>query len=248
MITNEDLVNKVTEYVEAYMNKFDGSHDFNHIKRVVGIAHRISSSITSSSPTDTTDTQTSALDPTIITLAALLHDVGDQKYLAEGQDPATQVRDLLLNLGASPSLASKVQSICLAVSFTSEIKDPSHALDLIDKHPELAVVQDADMLDAIGAVGIGRLFTYGGARTDRNMHGSVEMMDWKLFRLEGMMKTEKGKEMAREATKRMRTFREWWGEEIGNEEFGASVLKRMVEWSTEDGSSTDIAESDADQN
>ncbi|PVH87720.1 HD domain-containing protein [Cadophora sp. DSE1049] len=242
MATNDDLIKSVTEYVETYMNKFDGSHDFNHIKRVVGLAHRIStSSITSSTPIDSTSTQVPpTLDPTVITLGALLHDVGDRKYLTEGQDPSTQVRDLLLSFGASPSLAQKVQAICLGVSFSSEIKDPSHVMNLIAQYPELAVVQDADRLDAIGAVGIGRVFTYGGARTERDMHGSVEMMDWKLFRLEGMMKTEKGREMARERTEKMRMFREWWGEEMGIEEVGMKVLEQAK--AVDEGSSTEVTD------
>lgn len=246
MTNNEDLIKKVTEYVETYMNKFDGSHDFNHIKRVVCLAHEISSSIDSAHPTCNNNKQLSpSLDPTVVTLSALLHDVGDRKYLTEGQDPTTQVRDLLLSFGASESLAQKVQAICLGVSFSSEIKDPSHVMDLIAQYPELAVVQDADRLDAIGAVGIGRLFTYGGARTERDMHGSVAMMDWKLFRLEGLMKTEKGREMAREATRRMELFRGWWGEEIGTEEFGAKVLEEAK--AMDQGSSTDVTDGETSE-
>tara|TARA_R110002060_G_scaffold45497_2_gene56822 strand:+ start:1063 stop:1809 length:747 start_codon:yes stop_codon:yes gene_type:complete len=244
MTTDYDLIEKVTDYVETYMDQFDGSHDFNHIKRVVGLAHEISSSTKSAHPLVTNDKQDSpVLDPTVITLSALLHDVGDRKYLTEGRDPTTQVRALLLNFGASESLAQTVQAICLGVSFSSEIKDPSHVTNLIAQYPELAVVQDADRLDAIGAVGIGRLFTYGGARTERNMHGSVEMMDWKLFRLEGMMKTEKGKEMAREATRRMEMFRGWWREEIGTEDFGEKVLEEAK--AVDEGSSTDVTDGEA---
>ncbi|KAH6713825.1 hypothetical protein DL95DRAFT_389851 [Leptodontidium sp. 2 PMI_412] len=238
MTNNEDLIEKVRDYVEIYMNKLDGSHDFNHIKRVVGLALLISSSITASTATNST-TSAPSLDPTVITLGAMLHDVGDRKYLQEGQDPATQVRDLLLDFGATPSLAEKVQTICLGVSWNSEMKDPSRVMKLIAQYPELAVVQDADRLDAIGAVGIGRVFTYGGARTTRDMHASVEMMDWKLFALEETMKTEPGRRMAREATKRMRLFRDWWAEEVGVEAAGAAVLKVM-----NGESSTDVTEGD----
>ncbi|KAL2069640.1 hypothetical protein VTL71DRAFT_14319 [Oculimacula yallundae] len=227
MPQNENLISKVRCYVESYMNKFDGSHDFNHIKRVVGLAHVISSSVISSSTKDNPKI-TPILDPTVITLSALLHDVGDRKYLQEGQDPTTQVLNLLLNFGASPSLAGKVQTICLGVSWNSEMKNPAHVLNLIAQHPELAVVQDADRLDSIGAVGIGRLFTYGGAKTTRDMHAAVEMMDFKLFELEKTMKTEPGKRMAREATERMRMWREWWGDEVGLEGVGTVVLDEAV--------------------
>ena len=76
-------------------------------------------------------------------------------------------------------------------------------------------MQDADRLDAIGAVGIGRMFTYGGARTERSMGGTVAHLDEKLVRLEGMMKTAVGREVARERGERLRVFRGWWVEEGG---------------------------------
>ncbi|KAG5967122.1 hypothetical protein E4U58_002287 [Claviceps cyperi] len=97
-------------------------------------------------------------------LAALLHDVGDKKYLEPGQDPLRQVHEVLLSLGASEPLAQKVQAICSGVSYSSEVQDPEKVTRLIEEHPELAVVQDADRLDAIGAVGIGRAFAFGGAK------------------------------------------------------------------------------------
>jgi uncharacterized protein len=46
MAHQQDLIKKVSKYVEKYMNQFDGSHDFNHIKRVVGMSHLIYSQIT----------------------------------------------------------------------------------------------------------------------------------------------------------------------------------------------------------
>lgn len=101
------------------------------------------------------------------------------------------------------------------MSYTSEVKDPAHVTALIEAHPELAVVQDADRLDAIGAVGIGRMFTFGGAKTARSMAGTMEHLDEKLVRLEGMMKTAVGREVARVRGERLAVFRGWWGQEVG---------------------------------
>lgn len=106
------------------------------------------------------------------------------------------------------------------MSYSKEIKDPERVRRLIGEHPELAVVQDADRLDAIGAVGLGRMFTFGGAKTGRPMGESMEHLDEKLLLLEGMMKTVEGRRLARERTQRLRTFKEWWGEEAG---FGREV-------------------------
>lgn len=224
MAQRDPLISKISAYVETYMNQFDGSHDFNHIKRVVGLSHQIASRITDASTETQSAVTAPPLDLRVITLSALLHDVGDKKYLKEGDDEATLVRDALLTRGADPALAAKIQTICLAVSYTSEVQDRAYVRALIARYPELAVVQDADRLDAIGAVGIGRVFTYGGAKTKRGMQEGVEMMGQKLFRLEAMMKTVPGREIARGYTERLRIFRGWWDEEVANEQFGSVVL------------------------
>ncbi|KAH9892282.1 HD domain-containing protein [Xylariomycetidae sp. FL2044] len=202
---DEGLVKSVTEYVKAYMANYDGSHDFNHIRRVLGLARYIH--------TQSPNTSTPPRDPQVVVLGALLHDVGDKKYLKPGEDASTLVRDLLTSLGASSELAEKVQTVCLGVSYSSEIKDPARVQDLIKTHPELAVVQDADRLDAIGSIGIGRVFTFTGARTQASMDNSIQHFHDKLLRLEGMMKTDVGRRLARERTERMHEFLKWWGEE-----------------------------------
>ncbi|KAH6652860.1 HD domain-containing protein [Truncatella angustata] len=200
---DQKLVATVTDYVKQYMAKYDGSHDFNHIQRVSGLARHIYAN----SP------DREALDFQTIVLGALLHDVGDKKYLKPGEDASTLVLDLLLSYGADEQLAHKVQTICLGVSYSSEIKDPARVQDLIKQYPELAIVQDADRLDAIGGVGIGRCFTFGGAKSERAMDETVQHFDDKLVRLQGMMKTEVGRQLAKERTERLIIFQKWWVEE-----------------------------------
>jgi uncharacterized protein len=224
MALQRDLIIRSSKYVEEYMDQFDGSHDFSHIRRVLGTAHQIYSQITKASTGNSPNNGKHPLDLAVITLCALLHDVGDRKYLKEGENQKTLVRDMLLSFGADIELAMKVQTICLAVSYSEEKKDPAYVQDLIAKYPELAVVQDADRLDAIGAVGIGRVFTYGGAKTTRGMEGSIEMTEIKLFELERMMKTGPGREIARERTERLRIFRGWWDEEAETGSLGSKVL------------------------
>lgn len=80
--------------------------------------------------------------------------------------------------------------------------------------------------DSIGAVGIGRLFTYGGAKAPhRGMGGSVDHMGEKLYKLEAMMKTAAGKEMARVRTERLRVFESWWDEEMAAGNVGEEVIE-----------------------
>ncbi|OAA55385.1 HD domain protein [Cordyceps fumosorosea ARSEF 2679] len=200
---DEALVTRVTDYVKEYMSHYDASHDFNHIQRVLRLATHIQA-------------RTPNTSPAVVTLGALLHDVGDKKYLGPGEDASRLVRDLLESYGADPALAETVQAVCLGVSYSSEVKDPGRVAALIETHPELAVVQDADRLDAIGAVGVGRTFAFGAAR-GRPLEDTVAHFEEKLLKLEGMMKTPTGRALARERAQRIRLMHEWWLEETGDE-------------------------------
>jgi uncharacterized protein len=216
---NAALIPKVSAFVEKYMSKYDGSHDFNHIRRVVGLAHLIYTEINGNkSQNSNADDEELELDLHVITLGALLHDVGDKKYLEPGQDANTLVLSTLLSFGAPEELAIKVQRIVLGVSYSSEIKDLAQVQALIQRYPELAVVQDADRLDAIGAIGIGRTFTFGGAKGAKHMGETIDHFDDKLVKLEGLMKTIPGKRMAKERTERLISFKSWWVEEKGDAE------------------------------
>ncbi|PQE33863.1 hypothetical protein CJF32_00010888 [Rutstroemia sp. NJR-2017a WRK4] len=230
----QELITKVAVYLETYMKKYDGSHDFHHLERVLGLSHAIYEELKTTKSASSVPQP--ALDPTIITLSALLHDVGDRKYLRKGDDPSIMVRDLLLGFSAEQGLAEKVQIICSGVSYSSEIKDRDHVRTLIAQYPELAIVQDADRLDAIGAVGVGRVFAYGGALVDPNrqdMEGSIAMFEIKLFKLEGMMKTEPGRQMAKERIAILRTFRKWWDKEVKVADLGAAILSSASQSHTE---------------
>ncbi|KAL2148672.1 hypothetical protein VTH82DRAFT_1819 [Thermothelomyces myriococcoides] len=204
---DDPLVQAVRSRVSTYMQNYDASHSWDHIERVVAMAHHI---YTNSDPAFQ-----STLDLRTIHLAALLHDVGDRKYLKPGEDPTTQVQTLLLSHSCPPDLATRVQTICSAVSYSTERADPERVASIVATHPELAVVQDADRLDAIGAVGIGRMFTFGGAKTARSMADTMEHLDEKLVKLEGMMKTDVGRAVAKERTERLLVFKGWWNEETG---------------------------------
>lgn len=197
------------------MSHYDASHDYKHIQRVLSLALSIleKEQIRKSTSPPTNGAQIQ-YDTTLVTLGALLHDVGDKKYLEPGQDANTLVRDALLKRGAPSLLADRVQDLVLHVSFSTEKKDPQKIKDKIASIPELAIVQDADRLDAIGAVGIARCFTFGGAKGRANgLETSVEHFHEKLELLEGMMKTETGRELAKERTERLRIFRGWWESE-----------------------------------
>lgn len=197
----------IRQYVEQYMSRFDSSHDYQHILRVLGLSKLILRQEHMRYP----DMQ---YDIKAVFLAAMLHDVGDRKYVQPGEDPEHQIAELLLAHGATAELALKVQTIVKNVSYSNETKAPRMVQAVLQNYPELGIVQDADRLDAIGAVGIARTFAFGGAKApERGLQGCVDHFGDKLERLEAMMKTETGRELAQERTLRLQVFKQWWIDE-----------------------------------
>jgi uncharacterized protein len=197
-------VRKIYEFVEDFFTnpKFDASHDFRHVKRVVNTAISICDTETA--------TNAAPLDLYTVILGALLHDVEDKKY-AQSKDA---IHNALLEVGMPEDEALKLQDLVEGVSYSTEKKDPAKVETTIAEIPELAVVQDADRLDAIGAIGVARCFAFGGAKGARSLEDSIEHFHEKLFLLEGMMKTDTGRRMAAERSRRLREFVGWWNGEI----------------------------------
>lgn len=201
------LFSAINTHVYTYMSQYDSSHDYQHILRVVSNANRILQDERKTNSATTYDT-------TSLFLAALLHDVGDHKYAKAGEDTENQVRNILLNHGASADLAARVQIIVKHVGYTNEVRNPQSVIDVLAQYPELAIVQDADRLDAIGAVGIGRCFSFGAAKfPDQPMGRAIDHFEEKLYKLEGMMKTDSGKRSARRRTDLLKDFAKEWREE-----------------------------------
>jgi uncharacterized protein len=140
------LLRKAAAHVDRALAADATGHDPSHIRRVRALADRIAR------------TEPRA-DPAVVSLGALLHDLGDWK-LGGPEDAAAR---LLRSLGATSDLVRRVDAVCREVSFKGAgVKDRPTSL-------EARIVQDADRLDAIGAIGVGRAFAYGGAK-GRAMH------------------------------------------------------------------------------
>lgn len=206
---HKDLFASINAYVHAYMSSsdHDNSHDYHHILRVLSNTNRILRSEQQAHPDVKYDTSA-------LFLAALLHDVGDHKYAKAGEDVANMVSVLLVERGAADELAMKVQTIVQHVGYTNETKDPQSVIDVLAKYPELAIVQDADRIDAIGAVGVARCFAFGGAKKQgQPMAAALEHFDEKLVKLPDMMKSESGRDMAKERKKFLVHFAKQFEEE-----------------------------------
>lgn len=216
----EKLIAETEAYIKAYMKQYDASHNYQHIQRVRSLALKIENGerlLSLKRRSDPSEKTSYNYHIDLIILASLLHDVGDKKYAGpnKNEDDKATIGSFLIGKGASEELVRKVERIVMHVSYSSEIKDSQKVLDVIAQIPELAIVQDADRLDALGAVGIGRTFTFGGAR-GREMEETIQHFEDKLENLEAHMKTETGRAMAKERTRRIKQFRSWWVEETGN--------------------------------
>ena len=141
-----------------------------------------------------------ACDPQIVSLAALLHDADDHKLFSTEHN--ANARRFLEEHGIAPETTER---ICAAINAVSFSKNKG-------KRPETAegrIVQDADRLDALGAVGIARTFAYGGGH-GRPPEESIAHFHEKLLLLKDMMNTEKGREIAEERHAFLEAFlREW---------------------------------------
>ncbi|RMD44014.1 hypothetical protein DV735_g1137, partial [Chaetothyriales sp. CBS 134920] len=199
------MISQVYNFTQDFFKnpKFDASHDFDHVRRVVHNAMVILERERPANPN---------LDAFLVLLGALLHDVEDKKYTET--KTGSPLLKMLHEYGVDQRVApAVVKQLVDGVSYSSEIKDRAAVVELISRIPELAVVQDADRLDAIGAIGIGRCFTFSGAKAIRSLDDSIEHFQDKLLKLESMMKTETGREMAAERSRRIRIFMGWWKDE-----------------------------------
>ena len=140
---SKKLIEKTRLYVEKELADDGSGHDWWHVYRVWSIAKKIS--------------QKENADQTIVELAALLHDIADWKF-NDGDESAgpRQVAAWLNKNGVDPGLVDEVCEIISTLSYKgASIATPMRTI-------EGKIVQDADRLDAIGAVGIARTFAYGG--------------------------------------------------------------------------------------
>ncbi len=196
------MIERAIEYVKAIFDGDGSGHDFDHTMRVYRMADRIA--------------REESADLRIVALAALLHDVDDRKLSPETYEHKDRAVAFLRRNGMNDTDIQKIVSIISQISFSAGNGRPDTV--------EGMCVQDADRLDAMGAIGIGRAFAFGGSR-GRRMHdpqwqersSSIQHFYDKLLLLKDLMNTETGRRLAQERDLFMRTFleqfyAEWNGE------------------------------------
>ena len=186
------LVRKAILYVEALFRGNSGGHDAAHTLRVYHNAMRIADG-------------EPGCDREITALAALLHDADDRKLFHTEHNANARA---FLNEHGVP--AERIERICGAVNSVSFSQNRGR----VPETAEGRIVQDADRLDALGAVGVARTFAYGGQQ-GRPLEESVEHFHDKLLLLAGMMNTEAAKALAAKRHAFLEAFLKELDEELG---------------------------------
>jgi uncharacterized protein len=215
-MTPDVIVSKTIEFVKHSLNDAEGGHDWWHVYRVWKTAVHIA--------------REEKVDMLIVELGALLHDIADSKFHNGDEEigPA-RARSFLQSLGIKENTIEHVVNIIANISFKGgKVKQQF-------KSPELDVIQDADRLDALGAIGIARTFNYGGykgrAIYDPDIKPNLQLTKEeyknstaptlnhfyeKLLLLKDLMNTKTGKQMAEKRHEYMLAFldqfyKEWDG-------------------------------------
>jgi len=222
----QEIIEKTELFVRQTLSKDSTGHDWWHIHRVRNLAKRIA--------------RNEGADIFIVELAALLHDIGDYKFFHGNEEAGVvKVGEWLSFLKISPTLINRIVDITSKISFMYTLPDKGKGSDKRNSastlNKELMAVTDADRLDAMGAIGIARAFTYGGFFNrpiyDPNTKPSkfitkeeyktteapsINHFYEKLLKLKDMMYTPLGRKMAKRRHRFLNLylkqfFKEWKG-------------------------------------
>ena len=213
-MNKEQIILNTIDFVKETLEDAEGGHDWFHIERVYKNALLIS--------------ENEKVDPFTVQLGALLHDIADAKfYNGDESIGPKKAREFLKKQYVDEDIIIHIENIILFISYKS-------SLDTSKKFtsPELDVIQDADRLDAIGAIGIARCFNYGGFKNrslyDPAIEPNLEMTKEqykkstaptinhfyeKLLLLKDKMNTKTGQLLAKERHRYMEGFLQQFYEE-----------------------------------
>lgn len=213
---SKKTLKKAGIFAKKLLGKEGTGHDWWHIERVLNNARLIN--------------KTEKADWSLIQLAILLHDVGDWKVIGRPEDDYTIAENFMLREKVPLQTIEHIMFIIQNMSFTKSLGKKNNAASL-----EFKIVQDADRLDAIGAIGIARTFAFGGKKgrpiydptqkariyTSTNQarragSTTIHHFEEKLFRIKDSMNTSSAKRIAKERHDFMKTYikrflEEWEG-------------------------------------
>ena len=195
-MNKEDILLKTEAFIKNKMKDYDSGHDWWHIVRVRNLAGMINS-------------RENLEDPFLVEMAALLHDYSDSKFAGTAAADETEtLRVFLMECTVNENSINRILNVMHYISFSSRNKSGKKEDVLLD------IIQDADRLDAIGAIGIARAFNYGGFRNNRiyspdeneNKRSTIRHFDDKLLLLKSLMNTVTARQLAETRHKYMEDF------------------------------------------
>jgi len=140
-----DIIKKTIHFVKKELAQAEGGHDWFHVERVFKNTLLIA--------------KEEKVNLTVVSLAALLHDIADSKFHNGNEEIGLKIAErFLIDENVPQEIITHVVEIIKNMSFKNSFSENKNKFSSI----ELKVVQDADRLDAIGAIGIARCFNYGG--------------------------------------------------------------------------------------
>ena len=187
MIKDKQLT-AIKEYVRKIFEYDATGHDYEHMKRVAVMANKIAIN--------------EGTDPFLCEAAAWLHDIGDRKLFSNPDQAITEMNKFLTSIHFTEVQKAEINQIITTVSFQK---------GLVPASIEGKIVQDADRIDALGAIGIARTFQYGGANNQLifqqgNSSTSIQHFYDKLLKIKDMMHTAYAKKVAEERHLFMENF------------------------------------------
>lgn len=154
-MTDTEIVEETITFVKETLQNAEGGHDWFHIQRVFNNTMLIA--------------KEEKVNILVVSLGALLHDIADSKFHNGDENLGPQLaKDFLHSLNLPKRTINHVVKIIKHISFKNSLADAKQKKKPFSSK-ELQVVQDADRLDAIGAIGIARAFNYGGFK-NRVLH------------------------------------------------------------------------------
>ena len=188
-MNRQEILLSAEKFAKQRMAGFDSGHDWYHIERVRKLAVYIND-------------QEKLCDPFTLDIAVLLHDTADSKFNKGDKENGYKILEIFMKSAGLDEIIDQVINAIRSVSFSSK-KSYCGEKDLL-----LMVLQDADRLDAIGAIGVARAFNYGGFRnnpiyvpddeTRINTPSTIGHFYDKLLKLKDLMNTSTGRKLAEE--------------------------------------------------
>jgi len=200
------VIKNIEKLVQKHLLKEGTGHDWWHIERVRSNAKLIC--------------RKEKANWFVIDLAILLHDIGDRKVIKKEEDDYSIAKNYLRRQKVSEEVVQQVMFIIKNMSFSKSLNKKREETSI-----EFYIVQDADRLDAIGAIGIARAFAYGGSKsrplydptkkaqkinTTKNYKklnsSTLHHFDEKLLLLKDLMNTKTAKQIARDRHNFMKSY------------------------------------------